>query len=362
MATITLRQLDGRLDLAIRAREFVVLAGPGPEGSAIVRAIAGLAEAPQGDILFDNKPINQLAPRERDVALLSLDYAPYPRLSVYENLAIGLKQRRFGEGEIAKRIAGVAEALGIEGQLEMPADSLSPAERRFVGLGRVMVRQPGIYLFERPFANLGSAEASRGRAAIAELQQRSPTTMVFATNDPAEALALGTRTVIIEGGTVQQDAEAQSVYDAPANLTVAEFFGDPPMNLLQGTLKADRNAVTFTEAGEGTISLPLPHFGAAKDLAGKPVTLGLPPESIEPVRSPEGSDRPSSGFRALVDRAEPKGSHTDLYLRTGAHDLVCRTTRWQSQGGRRLQFAIDLGQTHLFAGETGLRLTPESYP
>jgi multiple sugar transport system ATP-binding protein len=356
MATIALKNLDGRMDLTIRDREFVVLAGPGSEGSAIVRAVAGLAAAPQGEILFDDKSLKGIRPNERDVALLSHDYVPFPRLSVYENLALGLKQRRFGDAEIKKRIAAVAETLGIKERLGLPANSLSPAECRFVGLARVMVRQPRVFLFDRPFADLGTEAASRGRAAITELQQRAATTIIYATNNPAEALAFATRTVVIEGGSVQQDAEAQAIYDAPANLAVAGFFGDPPMNLVQGTLKVDREAVTFAEAGEGTIALALPRFEAAKDLAGQPVTLGFRPESIRIALSPDGANRPGQSFRALVERAEPRGSQTDLYLRTGAHELVCRTASWESQGGRRLEFAIEPAKTHLFSGENGLRL------
>ena len=130
------------------------------------------------------------------------------------------------------------------------------------------------------------------------------------------------------------------------------------MNLVQGTLKADRDTVTFAEAGEGTISLALSHFGAAKDLVGQSVTLGVHPESIEIAFSQDGSNRPDRGFRALVERVEPKGGQTDLYLRTGAHGLICRTPRWESQGGRRLQFTIDPLKAHLFAGENGVRLSP----
>ena len=362
MATVTLKNLVAGLDLTIGDREFIVLAGPGDEGSAIVRAVAGLTDTAAGEILFDEKPINNIAPGERDVALLSHDYVPYPGLSVYENLALGLKQRRFGEAEIKKRIAAVAGALGIQDRLESPADSLSISERRFVGLARAMVRQPRVYLFDRPFANLRSADADRGRAAIAELQQRASATMIYATNDPMEALAFSTRAAVIIGGAVQQNAEAQAVYDAPANLLVAKFFGDPPMNLVQGTLKVDREVVTFAEAGEGTIALALPFFDGSRDLAGQPVTLGFRPESIEIAPSADGSNRPGKGFRALVERVESRGSHTDLYLCTGAHELVCRTGHWESQGGRRLQFAIDPAKTHLFSGQDGLRLKRDNCP
>jgi multiple sugar transport system ATP-binding protein len=364
MANLVLKNVGGSgfkggLDLTIAGREFVVLTGPdAQESSAIARLIAGLADAREGQILFDDRRINDLAPKDRDIAFLAHDYEPYPRLSVYENLAIGLKRRQFAETEIKKRIASVAEALQIQNRLETSAGSLLPAERPFLGLARAMVRQPRVYLFDRPFANLGPLEASRGRAAIAALQQRSSATIIYATSDPAEALSLGARTVVIAGGTVQQDADAQTVYNSPANLTVAKFFGEPPMNLVQGTVKRERDGFVFVEAGEGTIAvnLPGPRFDGAKDPAGRAAILGFRAESVE-IASSEGSNRPALGFRAVVERAEPRGAQTDLYLRTGAHALICRTAHWEEGGGRRLQFAIDLAKASLFDAETGLRAT-----
>ena len=354
-------EFKGGLNLTIGDREFVVVAGPqARETSAILRLIAGLEDASEGEILFDDRRINDLAPKDRDIAFLSHDYEPYPGVTVYENLAIGLKQRAFGESEIKKRIAAVAEALEFQNRLEASAGTLSAAERPLVGLARAMVRQPRIYLFDRPFANLGHLEASRGRAAIADLKQRSSSTIIYATGDPAEALALGARTVIIAGGAVQQDGDAQTVYDSPANLPVAKFFGEPPMNLIQGAVKRERGGIVFMEAGEGTIlvDLPSPRFDGAADLAGKPAVLGFRPESVEiaPVEAP---NRRASSFRGVVDRVELRGAWADLYLRTGAHELICRCARWEEGGGRRLQFAINLEKASLFDAETGSWLTAD---
>jgi multiple sugar transport system ATP-binding protein len=342
-------------------REFVVLTGPdGRDGSAIVRAIAGLAKVSQGEIRFDDRMINEVPAKDRDLAFLSHDYEPYPRLSVYENLAIGLKRRQFGETEIKKRIMTVSEALEMRDRLEISAQLLSSVERTFLGLARAMVRQPRVYLFDRPFANLDRTEASRGRAAVAGLRQRSSATIIYAADDPAEALAFDIRTVIIAGGAIQQDANARSVYDSPANLAVAKFFGNPPMNLVRGILKVEPDGVVFVEEGEGTIALdlPSPRFAGTAAPAGKPVVLGFNAESIE-IASSEGSNRPATTFRALVERAEPRGAQTALYLQTGAHQLICQTARWDQGGGRRLQFGIDLAKAHLFDAETGQRTTSE---
>lgn len=365
MASVTLKNiaaagLTGVLDLTIRDREFVVLTGPNArECSAVVRIIAGLDDVSEGEILFDDRPMNDVPAKDRDVAFLSHDYAPYPDLSGHENLAIGLKRRQFGESEIRKRITAVGETLAIHDRLEVAARSLSFAERRFLGLARAMVRQPRVYLFDQPFANLTAGDARRGRAEIVRLHQRSSGTIIYATSDPGEALALGARTVVLDGG-VQQDDQAKMIYDAPANLLVAKFFGDPPMNLVQGTLKQERDGIAFAEAGEGTIALHLPalRFGVAAELVGKPVVLGFRPETVTIAGSTEQSHRSGTSFRALVERAEARGGQTDLYLQTGAHELVCRSADWRNHsGGSRLQFQIELEKGHLFEGENGRRVT-----
>lgn len=369
MATVTLKNigaasLKAGLDLTIRDREFVVLTGPaGCGSSATVRLIAGLEEVLQGDILFDERRVNDLPPKDRDMAMLSHDYTPYPGLSVRENLAIGLERRKFANSEIEKRVAAAAGMLGLQDQLSARPKSLSPDELRFVGLAHAIVRQAKVYLFDEPFSNLERTAASRGRAAIAELRQRSSATILFATSDPAEALALGARTVIMDGGIVQQDADAQSMFDEPASVFVAKFFGDPPMNLVHGTIKQERDGVTFSETGDGTIAirLPAPRFSWAEELVGLPIILGFRPEAIEVAGSPGAGGGSGTSFRALVDRAEPKGPETDLYVRTGAHELVCRSRLWagQGEGGHRFQFEIQLEKAHLFDAVSGRRVTVE---
>jgi multiple sugar transport system ATP-binding protein len=228
-----------------------------------------------------------------------------------------------------------------------------------------MVRQPKVCLFEEPFANLDRAAASRGRAAIAELRQRSSATILYATSDPAEALALGARTVVMEGGVVQQDADAQAIFDEPVNVFVAKFFGDPSMNLVHGTLKQERDVLIFSETGDGTITIRLSasRFVSANELAGQAIILGLRPDAIEIGTPPEGGSRSGATFRALVERSESRGSETDLYLRTGAHGLTCRSHRWAGQGeggGHRFQFEIELEKAHLFDPVSGRRLTLET--
>jgi multiple sugar transport system ATP-binding protein len=180
--------------------------------------------------------------------------------------------------------------------------------------------------------------------------------MIYATHDPAEALAMGERTVVLDRGRVQQDGAAQAIYDAPVNLFVAGFAGSPAMNLVHGTLKLERDSVLFTEAGDGTIAIRLP---ISPDYVGKSIVLGVRPEDIEIAAA--GAERSATGFKALVDRIEARGAGTDLYLQTGGHDLVCRSRRWidSGEGGRRFQFEINLEKTHFFDPISGHRIMAE---
>ena len=359
MASVTLKKIrangiDTALDLVIGDREFVVLTGPASSGaSAIVRLIAGLDYVSDGEILVDQRRINEVAPKDRDVAFVARDYVPYPGLSVFENLAIGLRRKNFADTEIKKRIGGVAAALGMEAQLQASAETLSAEQRQLVALARAMVRQPKVYLFDEPFAEIESAAARRARAEIVSLHRRSSATIVYATTDPSEALALGERTVVLLDGVAQQDGPAQNIYEAPANLAVAKFFGEPPMNVVAGTVKQERTALVFSETGDGTIAVPLAsdRYAEAKDFLGKPVVLAFRPEEVEIGAEP--------GFRALIERVETRGFGTDVYLQTGAHALIARTLRRgdAKEGGHRIQFGINLEKAHLFDPGTGHRVT-----
>jgi multiple sugar transport system ATP-binding protein len=373
MAKVTLKvsTVSGTLapgsgvELQIQDREFVVLAGPpGCGNSTILRMIAGLGEVSQGDILLDGRRINDIPPKDREVAFLSNDYAPYPGMSVYENLAFGLERRKFAKTEIKKRVLATAEILGLQEQLDRRPQSLSRGERQLIALARAMVHQPKVFLFDEPFLALEPETRRRGRAEIKKLHQRFPATMIYGTHDPVEAMAMGGRTVVLDEGIVRQDASAQSIYDEPADLFVARFAGVPPMNLVHGTLKQDRDSVLFSETGDGTIAirLPLGRFAGAKEFVGKPIVLGIRPEDVEIASEPNGGVNSSTIFRALVDRIEPRGSETDLYLRTGAHELICRSRRWvdQAEGGHRFQFEINLNKAHFFNPASGGRVMREA--
>jgi multiple sugar transport system ATP-binding protein len=222
-----------------------------------------------------------------------------------------------------------------------------------------MVLQPKVFLFDEPFSTLEPMAQVAGRAEIKNLHQRLPATMIYATHDPMVAMALGGRIVVFANGVVQQDGDAQSVYDEPANLFVAGFLGNPGMNLIRGTLKQERDSLLFTEEGDGTIELRLPDskLATAADSAGKAVVLGIRPEDIEVVAL--GTERAAKGFRALVERVEWKGAEIDLHLQTGAHALVCRSRGGDrpGEGGYRAQFEMNLEKAHLFSAGSGALIT-----
>jgi multiple sugar transport system ATP-binding protein len=230
-----------------------------------------------------------------------------------------------------------------------------------MGLARAMVLQPKVYLFDQPLAGLGSAAAVRGRTEIMKLHQRGSATILFATHDPAEALGFGERTVVVDSGIVQQDDRAQAIFDEPANLVSAGFLGEPPMNLVEGTVKQERDSLIFSEAGDGTMVVRLPALAGITGFAAGPVVLGFRPQDFDIAVSSATSPRSASSFRALVERAEPRGGETDLYLQTGAHNLVCRSRRWaeKGEGGHRFEFEIIEERTHLFDAKTGARITPK---
>ncbi|MEN3368746.1 MAG: multiple sugar transport system ATP-binding protein [Verrucomicrobiota bacterium] len=365
MAKIALHNISvgGLTDftLEIQDREFVVLAGPpGCGSSTIVRVIAGLDDSSQGDILFGDRRINGVLPKDREVAVMAKDYAPYPRMSVHDNVAFALRPGKFSMAETKKRVLAAAEVLGLQALMERMPATLGGEERQRVALARAIARQPKVMLFDKPFANLDAEARARGRAEIRKLHQRLPAaTIIYATHDPIEAMAMGDRLVVLDGSVVQQDANAATVYNAPANIFVAGFIGRPPMNLIHGTLKQDRDSLVFSEQRDGTIKLRLPvsEFPNAKNFTGQPIVFGIRPEDIT-VASAETVGSPAS-FRALVEMVEPIGAEANLYLQTGAHALVCRSRCGTDKGnaGHRLQFEIDIEKARLFDPASGRLIT-----
>ena len=339
------------LDLEIQDHEFVVLAGPPNCGiSSIVRMIAGLEEISKGDIFIGERRVNDLPPKDRDIALVPQNYTPYPRMPVGDNLAFGLKLRKFPSAEIKKRMVAAAEILGLQELLKRQPESLSGAQRQRLAIARAIALQPRVFLFDEPLANLGATTRGQMRNEIAKLHQRLQATMIYATHDPVEAMALGGRIVVMNDGAIQQDGTAPTLYDEPVNVFVAGFLGSPPMNFVRGALKQDRDWLLFSEADEGTIEArwPISEFPAGQDFVGKPVLLGVRPEEIRIAESAK-AEKYSGIFPAIIDLVETVGAEVDLTLQTGAHTLICRSRRGVDQpAGHRAQFQLNLKRLRLF--------------
>jgi multiple sugar transport system ATP-binding protein len=375
MAKISLKNVtkiypgkDGRdvtavndLDIEIQDREFVVLVGPSNCGiSSIARMIAGLDDISKGDIFIGDRRVNDMPPKDRDIAMVSQNYAPYPRMSVYDNLAFGLKVRKFPNAEIKKRVLAAAGILGLQELLERKPESLSSEQRQRVAITRAIALQPKVFLFDEPLANLEAKTRAQMRNEITKLHQRLQATLIYATHDPLEAMAMGGRIVIMNAGTIQQDGTALTLYDEPENVFAAGFVGSPPMNFIRGALKQDRDWLLFSEVEDGTIEvrLPISEFPAGRAFVGKPVLLGIRPEEIRIAESSK-AEKSSDRFPAIIDLVEATGAGANLYLQTGAHTLVCRTQRDvdHPEAGHRLQFELNLGKVCLFDPISRRRIT-----
>lgn len=374
MATVTLRNLSKTyrggggsevtalrdVDLEISNREFVVLVGPAGSGkSTALRIIAGLEESSGGEILIGDRSVKGISSKDRDVAIVVSDDALYPHLSVYENIAFGLRRRKFLEPEIKRRVNDAAAVLGLEQSLTHKPDALSREYQQRVAFGRAIVRQPKVLLLDDPLSQLDAIERTQLRGELARLHQRLETTIIYATRDAIEALTLGDRIVVMDRGIVQQNGTAREVYEQPANLVVARMFGSPAINLLEGMLKQERDLLVFHETGDGTVEarFALADRPGAEEFAGKQVMLGIRPEDI--VVQPPSGGKSADGLPGLLDLIEPLGAETIVHLQTGAHRLTGRSGEGavnREDAGRRVRFKINLAKAHLFDPTTSRRI------
>ncbi|HEY5893778.1 MAG TPA: sn-glycerol-3-phosphate ABC transporter ATP-binding protein UgpC [Chthoniobacterales bacterium] len=347
-------------NLEIADREFVVFVGPSGCGkSTTLRMIAGLEEISKGEVYIDDRLVNDVPPKDRDIAMVFQNYALYPHMSVYENMAFGLKLRKYPKAEIDKRVREAAAVLGITEYLDRKPKALSGGQRQRVAVGRAIVRQPKVFLFDEPLSNLDAKMRVQMRTEITKLHQRLQATMIYVTHDQIEAMTMGDRIVVMAAivdeesgdkeGVVQQIDEPLKIYNEPTNLFVAGFLGSPPMNLIHGKLKSDGDStVVFEENNGGVVKVKFTDRPGARAFVGKEVILGIRPEDLELVT---GSLQPGpNSFQALVDLIEPMGAETNIYMQTGAHTAICRTQVQQDheETGHRLYFNINAGKAHLF--------------
>ena len=341
-------------NLEVNDGEFVVFVGPSGCGkSTTLRMIAGLEEISQGDVSIDGKRINDEAPKDRDIAMVFQNYALYPHMSVYDNLAFSLKLRNLPRADIEKRVHDVAALLGIKDYLDRKPKALSGGQRQRVALGRAIVRQPKVFLFDEPLSNLDAKMRVQMRTEIVRLHQRLRATMIYVTHDQVEAMTMGDRIVVMRDGVIQQIDKPLALYQHPANLFVAGFLGTPPMNFMSGELRsAPGGGPSFKADGDGDWTCDFPKASSAGEFVGKKVVLGVRPEDLKPSFDAQGPE--GTGLRATVEMVEPMGAETNIYARAGSHFLVSRVERYigHETVGRSVSLQIDATKARLFDPET----------
>ncbi len=348
------------IDLEIRDREFMVLVGPSGCGkSTTLRMIAGLEEISGGTISIDGTVVNRVPPKDRDIAMVFQNYALYPHMTVYENMAFGLRLRDFPREEIDRRVREASAMLGLDAYLSRKPKALSGGQRQRVAVGRAIVRKPKVFLFDEPLSNLDAKMRVSTRAEISKLHARLGATMIYVTHDQVEAMTMGDRICVMKDGRIMQVDTPLKLYNQPENVFVAGFIGSPPMNLFEGRLEqtsASGDGLTFVETNDQSAPVRIPldarlsALGAGR--ADKEIIFGIRPEDILD-RTTLSSDTTAPTTEARVEVSEPMGAETFLYLGTGATSFVARVgPSDRSEPGQRIQVGFRLSAAHLFDAAT----------
>ena len=342
-------------NLEINDQEFLVLVGPSGCGkSTTLRMVAGLEEISSGNILIDGKRVNDVPPKDRDIAMVFQNYALYPHMTVYKNMAFGLMLRKYPKAEIDQRVRDAAQILGItDEQLERKPKALSGGQRQRVAVGRAIVRKPKAFLFDEPLSNLDAKMRVQMRAEINKLHNRLNSTMIYVTHDQVEAMTMGDRIVVMKDGVIQQVDEPIALYDNPKNIFVAGFIGSPPMNFFKGTIEQRPGGLWFVEAGKGfALRINDEMAGKLTGHVGKNVVFGSRPEDIN--EKPHASfARPDQTAHATVEVVEPMGAEVYIYLSTGPHSFIARVNAHQrAELGQKLEMAFDMRKCHFFNATT----------
>lgn len=311
-------------DLVIQDKEFVVLVGPSGCGkSTTLRMIAGLEEISAGEIYIDGKLVNDVPPKNRDIAMVFQSYALYPHMTVYKNMAFGLMLRKYPKKEIQERVQHAAEILGIQDLLDRKPKALSGGQRQRVAVGRAIVRQPKVFLFDEPLSNLDAKLRVQMRAEISKLHTRLQSTMIYVTHDQVEAMTMGDRIVVMLDGVIQQVAKPLELYNKPANKFVAGFIGSPPMNLLDAIVVAENGSLRVrNQAGDMDLAVDARHMDALRPYQGKKITFGIRPEDLTENESQVATNGHS--VRTTVEVVEPMGSEIYLHLGLGGQTVTAR--------------------------------------
>lgn len=339
--------------------EFVVLVGPSGCGkSTTLRMIAGLEGISSGTVRIGDRVVNDVPPKDRDIAMVFQNYALYPHMNVFDNMAFGLKLRKFSKDEIQERVQRAASILGIEGILDSKPRQLSGGQRQRVALGRAIVRKPQVFLFDEPLSNLDAKLRVQTRTEISKLHRHLAATMIYVTHDQVEAMTMGDRIVVLKDGFVQQIAPPLTLYNQPANRFVAGFIGSPAMNFLDGAIESTGGGYVFIAEGLRLTLPDRPEWQLAHS-HGRPVSLGIRPEDIEVAHDQDAYDGNAALFQ--LDVLEPMGHEVVLYASSGAHNLVARVEPQPlPEPGQSISLGFDSSRFHLFDLQTGETLTATS--
>ena len=334
--------------LGIERREFVVLVGPSGCGkTTILRMIAGLEEASGGKIFIGNKLVNDVPPKDRDIAMVFQSYALYPHMTVFQNMAFALKLRKYPRHEIESRVQDAAEILGIKKLLDRKPKELSGGQCQRVALGRAIVRKPLVFLFDEPLSNLDAKLRVQMRTEIKKLHQRLQATIVYVTHDQTEALTMGDRIVVLKDGSIQQVADPIMLYDRPSNKFVAGFIGSPPMNFLNGVVVHLDNKYYF-QNGPFRVRVVDAMIPKIAPYENREIIFGVRAEDIyDKLFASEAS--PDNTVRATCEVVEPMGAEAYLYLRTGPNAFIARVSGHVRPGvNQDLDLVFDMSKAHFF--------------
>jgi multiple sugar transport system ATP-binding protein len=340
------------LNIQIADREFLVLVGPSGCGkTTALRCLAGLEDISEGRILIADQVVNDVAPKDRDIAMVFQSYALYPHMSVYDNMAFGLKLRKTPKAEIDRRVKNAADILGIGHLLDRKPRQLSGGQRQRVAVGRAIVREPKVFLFDEPLSNLDAKLRVETRANISKLHQQLQTTFIYVTHDQTEAMTMASRIAVINKGILQQIDTPQTLYDFPDNLFVAGFIGSPAMNFFPATLCKEESDL-YVDGGSFKLKVPADRREPYLPFIDKQVIFGIRPENIHnPEFAPPGII--AEPVECVVDVTELMGNEIFVYLKTGENNFVARVDpRTRYQINQKVQMVFNMSTMHIFDRDT----------
>ncbi len=344
------------LNISVVDKEFLVFVGPSGCGKTTsLRLLAGLEEISDGKIMIGDRVVNDVPPKDRDIAMVFQSYALYPHMSVYDNMAFGLKLRKMPKTDIDSRVKNAAEILGITQLLDRKPKQLSGGQRQRVAVGRAIVREPKVFLFDEPLSNLDAKLRVQTRAQISKLHRQLGTTFIYVTHDQVEAMTMASRIAVMKDGLLQQIDSPQNLYDRPANVFVAGFIGSPSMNFFEATL-VEADGKMFVDGGSFRMEIPGERGEAMRKHKGRQVIFGIRPEDVHTRGFEPQNIRPAE-LQADVDVTELMGNEIFLYLLTGKKQFVARVDpRTQAVAGDKIDLVFNMDNTHFFDPKTEVSL------